>query len=68
MPWIQLRESSQNGDDRWHPLAKKYGVNGIPTMFLVDRNGIVRYVDRYVDARDNLVKKIAELVAESPKP
>jgi len=64
MTWVQLREKSQTPDtNNWHPLALKYGVLGIPTMFLIDRNGVVRYVD----ARDNLEKKIAELIAEQPK-
>ena len=31
-------------------------------MFLIDRNGVLRYVD----ARENLEKKIAALVAEAP--
>jgi thiol-disulfide isomerase/thioredoxin len=62
MPWIQLRESSQNGADRWHPLAKKFHVDGIPAMFLLDRNGNLRYVD----ARENLAKKVAALIAETP--
>ena len=64
MPWVQLRESAQNDADRWHPLAKKFHVDGIPQMFLIDRDGILRYVD----ARQDLEKKIAVLVAETPKP
>jgi thiol-disulfide isomerase/thioredoxin len=63
MPWVQLRERSQNEAERWHPLAKKYHVDGIPQMFLIDREGILRYVD----ARENLEKKVALLLAEAPK-
>jgi thiol-disulfide isomerase/thioredoxin len=61
MPWLQLREESQNGAEYWHPLTKQYKVDGIPTMFLIDRKGVLRYVD----AREDLAKKIAELVTES---
>ena len=64
MPWMQLREKSQTEADQWHPLAKKSGVEGIPTMFLIDRKGVLRYVD----ARENLEKEVAQLVAEQPKP
>ena len=63
MPWLQLREESQNEADRWHPVAKKFHVDGIPAMFLIDRNGVLRYVD----AREDLHTKIAQLVAEPVK-
>jgi thiol-disulfide isomerase/thioredoxin len=62
MPWMQLRENSQKGEDRWHPLAKKFHVDGIPAMFLIDRKGVLRHVD----AREDLEKKVAALVAEAP--
>jgi thiol-disulfide isomerase/thioredoxin len=60
MPWVQLRETSQQGSDNWHPIALKYGVLGIPTMFLVDKKGVLRYVD----AREDLESKIQKLLAE----
>jgi peroxiredoxin len=63
MPWVQLRETSQSARDNWHPLAKKYHVDGIPQMFLIDREGVLRYVD----AREDLAKKVAKLIAETPK-
>jgi thiol-disulfide isomerase/thioredoxin len=62
MPWVQLREKSQDSaETEWHPLAKQYGVLGIPTMFLVDKKGVLRYVD----ARENLESKVQKLLAES---
>jgi thiol-disulfide isomerase/thioredoxin len=60
MPWVQLRETSQTQAKNWHPLAEKYHVDGIPQMFLIDRDGILRYVD----ARNNLEKKVSALVEE----
>jgi len=66
MPWMQLRESTQTEptaekpNANWHPLATKFHVDGIPTMFLIDRNGVLRYVD----AREDLDKKVAKLLAE----
>ncbi|HUO07462.1 MAG TPA: TlpA disulfide reductase family protein [Phycisphaerae bacterium] len=60
MPWTQLRESTQTGEDQWHPLAKQWHVDGIPTMFLIDKKGILRYVD----AREGTEEKVAALLAE----
>ena len=59
MPWTQLREESQS-EEPWHPLAKQWGVAGIPTMFLLDKKGILRDVD----ARDGTDAKVAKLLAE----
>ena len=60
MPWMQLREKSQDEKDRWHPLAKQYHVDGIPQMFLLDKKGILRFVD----AREDLEKKVKMLLEE----
>ena len=60
IPWPQLREESQSESEPWHPLAKQWGVNGIPTMFLVDKKGVLRFID----ARDDTAKKIESLLAE----
>lgn len=37
VPWIQTFEDAKDG----HPIADKYGINAIPTMFLVDKEGKV---------------------------
>jgi len=37
-------------------------VDGIPQMFLIDRQGVLRFVD----AREDLAGKVKELVAEAP--
>jgi thiol-disulfide isomerase/thioredoxin len=37
-PWIVLHEKDQEGKN---PAAKRYGVFGIPTVFLLDRDGKV---------------------------
>jgi peroxiredoxin len=63
MPWIQLREESQNQTENWHPIAKKFHIDGIPAMFLIDRKGILRHVD----AREDLVGKVEKLLAETDK-
>jgi thiol-disulfide isomerase/thioredoxin len=61
MPWVQLREASQTGEDNWNPLAKQWHVDQIPTMFLIDKKGVLRYVD----ALDGTEEKVAALLAEN---
>lgn len=41
-------------------FSRSWGVNTIPTMFLIDRKGILRYVDAHEDTE----KKIKELLAQ----
>ena len=60
MPWPQLREESQTESESWHPLAKQWGVAGIPTMFLVDKKGVLRFID----AREDTAAKIETLLGE----
>jgi thiol-disulfide isomerase/thioredoxin len=38
VPWITLHEADQDGR---HPATTRYGISGIPTMFLVGRDGNV---------------------------
>jgi peroxiredoxin len=57
MPWPQLFEP---GQARWHPLATKLGVDAVPTMLVIDRNGIVRSVE----ARADYEKRIPELLKD----
>ena len=57
MPWPQLFDAKTPG---WHQLAKDYGIMGIPTMFLIDKKGVVRTVT----ARENFEEMIPKLLAE----
>jgi len=57
MPWPQLFDPKRPG---WHELAKVYGVRGIPTMFLIDKQGIVRSVK----AREDFEEQIPKLLDE----
>lgn len=41
LPWTQLIFSEQKDMGWSNPLARKYGVNGIPAMFLIGRDGKV---------------------------
>lgn len=57
MPWPQLFDAKNPG---WHALAKSYGIQGIPTMFLIDKAGVLRSVE----ARENMEELIPKLLAE----
>ena len=57
MPWPQLFDAKNPG---WHPLATSYGIDGIPTMFLIDKKGILRSVT----ARENFEEMIPKLLEE----
>jgi thiol-disulfide isomerase/thioredoxin len=57
MTWPQLLDANNPG---WHALAKAFGVNGIPTLFLIDKQGVVRTVK----ARENMEELIPKLLAE----
>ena len=57
MPWPQLFDASQPG---WHALASQYNVNSIPTMFVIDKKGVLRSVE----ARGSYEKVVPELLKE----
>jgi thiol-disulfide isomerase/thioredoxin len=59
MTWVQLC----TGGADWHPLTKQYGVTSVPTVFVIDRNGICRSVS----ARSQLDTLVPELLKEEPK-
>ncbi|HWE97114.1 MAG TPA: TlpA disulfide reductase family protein [Tepidisphaeraceae bacterium] len=57
MPWPQLFDPKTAG---WHPLATQYGISGIPTMFLIDKAGVVRTVS----AREKFEELIPKMLEE----
>jgi thiol-disulfide isomerase/thioredoxin len=61
MPWPQLFDAAAAAQNKWHPLCTKYAIQGIPTMYLIDRNGICRSLT----ARDNMDTLIPALLAET---
>lgn len=63
MPWPHLFDADAAASKKWHPLSQKYGVNAIPRLFLIDRNGVCRSID----ARSNYEELIPKLLAERPK-
>jgi thiol-disulfide isomerase/thioredoxin len=61
MPWPQLFDADAAKAGNWNPITQGYGINGIPTMFLIDKKGIVRTVE----ARESMERLIPKLLAET---
>jgi hypothetical protein len=65
--WVNLVGEEKDGSLKF-PLAEKYGIVGIPTQFLLGKDGKV--VAQSLGAQD-FTKQIEKLLAEgpeSPKP
>ena len=56
MPWPQYFEEREEGKK----LGDEFGITGIPTMWLLDKKGILRELN----ARDGLEEKVEKLLAE----
>jgi thiol-disulfide isomerase/thioredoxin len=57
MDWPQYFEA--NGDS--NKYGEEFGISGIPTMWLVDKKGVLRELN----ARDDLAGKVEKLLAEN---
>jgi thiol-disulfide isomerase/thioredoxin len=60
MPWPQLFDADAAAKGEWHPVTVAHGIDGIPTMFLIDKKGVCRTVT----ARENFEELIPKLLAE----
>jgi thiol-disulfide isomerase/thioredoxin len=60
MPWTQLYDADAAANHQWNSLSAKYGVNGIPCMFLIDKKGVLRSVTARADMDDLIPKLLAE--------
>jgi thiol-disulfide isomerase/thioredoxin len=57
MPWPQYCDGSERFQS---PMAKKYGIMGVPSMYLIDKKGIVRDML----AQEDLAAKVRYLLKE----
>ncbi len=53
MAWPQLFDAKHPG---WSPMAANFGISGIPTQFIIDRQGILRHI--IVGYSPNLAAKL----------
>lgn len=64
IPWTQILFEDEKDRGWKNPLARKYGINAIPAMFLVDRNGkVVSTSIRGEKAIEREVKRLLEAPA-----
>jgi thiol-disulfide isomerase/thioredoxin len=63
MPWPQIFDAAHPG---WSPIATGFGINGIPTMFLIDKAGVLRTVEARAKAKDLVPKLLEETPATEP--
>jgi thiol-disulfide isomerase/thioredoxin len=59
MPWPQLVNPRPDPEDPLHPLARQFGLR-LPTMFLIDRKGVLREVDAEKDLDGSIAKLLRE--------
>ena len=55
--WPQLFEPDVDG---FHPLAAEYGIDAIPRLFLIDRQGVLRNVDAHEHLEERIVRLLAQ--------
>lgn len=53
--WRQAIEGSTHG-----PLATKFNVSGWPTIYILDKKGVIRYRDLRDEQMSDAVKKLLE--------
>ncbi len=58
--WILARDTVGASD--------KYGVSIAPTIFLIDRSGVIRYSHTRLTRSDILTPEISQLLSEAPQP
>jgi hypothetical protein len=51
LPW-------RNWYDGDHKITQQWGVDGLPTVFLIDANGVIRYVGRDIATIDAMVERL----------
>jgi thiol-disulfide isomerase/thioredoxin len=60
MPWPQLLDPKAAAAQQWNPTTLGFGIQGIPTMFLIDKQGICKSVT----AREDFETEIPKLLAQ----
>jgi peroxiredoxin len=64
MPWPQLFDQREQGsEEELHRLCREWGVWRLPTMFLIDRKGVLRNVSAE-EKFEELIPKLLEEKAE----
>jgi thiol-disulfide isomerase/thioredoxin len=56
--WPQL--FTANGSGAWHPLTKRFGIDSIPRVYLIDRAGLLRSLDSNSQGEEALGQQLLE--------
>jgi thiol-disulfide isomerase/thioredoxin len=59
LPWVQLFDPT-NKPGKGAALGTQYHISGIPTLFLIDKKGILRSTGAMADMKDLIPKLLAE--------
>jgi thioredoxin-like negative regulator of GroEL len=58
MAWPQL--FTPNGSGAWHPLTKRFGIDSIPRVYLIDRAGNLRSIDSFGKGEEEWIQKLLD--------
>jgi thiol-disulfide isomerase/thioredoxin len=64
MPWPQVFDKDDAADQKWNHITEGFGIMGIPTMFLIDKKGVLRTVTARADFETQIPKMLAETDAD----
>jgi hypothetical protein len=56
MVWPQLFTPNPSG--AWHPLTKRFGIDSIPRVYLIDRAGLLRSLQTSQEEEEALVQQL----------
>jgi peroxiredoxin len=62
IPWSQIRLPTTSIEELHDPLEMRWNVRSIPTIFIIDKAGTLRYIDGTQDTED----RIKALLDEAP--
>jgi len=55
--WPQLFGAS---GEHWHPIAERFAVKAIPTLYVIDRNGVLREIETGSIPEKQILKMLDE--------
>ena len=61
MPWPEFFDAKAAADHQWNSITRNQKLDGIPAMYLIDKNGVLRSVN----ARENMEELIPRLLSEA---
>jgi len=59
-PWTQLFDPKAAKEQEWHAVTSRYGIDALPQMFLIDKQGVCRSVNGAADMDQMVPKLLAE--------